>query len=103
LPVTNVNICPLQMTVFHVVEVRPCKSLSQVGDNPVGYPEPMGDVLYELSGIFRRDRTDGADLDSLGEFVHHHQDVLVPARGRFEGSYRVEDPYGEGPGQWNCP
>jgi hypothetical protein len=29
--------------------------------------------------------------------------VLVPARGRLEGSYRVEAPYGKGPRRWNCP
>jgi hypothetical protein len=35
-----------------VLEVQPCKGHSQVGDNPVGYPEPMSDVLYELRGLF---------------------------------------------------
>jgi hypothetical protein len=70
-----------------VPEVRPCKGLSQIGDDPIGYPEPVGDVLYELRGLIRRDRSNGADLNPLGEFIHRHQDVLVPARGHLEGSY----------------
>jgi hypothetical protein len=43
------------------------------------------------------------DLDPLGEFVHHHQDVLVLAKGRLEQSHLVKAPYGKGPGRWNCP
>jgi hypothetical protein len=35
-----------------VPEVRPYKGLSQVGDNPVGYLEPVGDVLYELRSLY---------------------------------------------------
>jgi hypothetical protein len=35
-----------------LAEVPACKSLPQVSDDPVGYPEPMGDVLYELRNLF---------------------------------------------------
>jgi hypothetical protein len=28
-----------------LAEVRPCKGLSQVGDNPVGYPDVFGEFL----------------------------------------------------------
>jgi hypothetical protein len=55
-----------------IPEVRPCEGLAQVGDDPVRYPEPMGDVLDELRGIFRRDCGDRVDLDPLSEFVHCH-------------------------------
>jgi hypothetical protein len=55
-----------------VPEVRPYKGLSQVGDDPVTYPEPMGNVLDELRGLFRRDCSDGADLDPLGKYVHRN-------------------------------
>jgi hypothetical protein len=34
-----------------IPEVRPCKGLAHVGDNPVTYPELMGDVLNELRGL----------------------------------------------------
>jgi hypothetical protein len=50
----------------------------------------MGDVLDELRGLFRRDRSDGADLDPLGEFVHRHQDVLVAAKSHLEWSHRIK-------------
>jgi hypothetical protein len=63
----------------------------------------MGDVFDEPHGLFRRDCGDGVDLDPLGEFVHHHQDVLVAARGCLEWSHRVQAPNGEGPRWWNCP
>jgi hypothetical protein len=43
------------------------------------------------------------DLDPLGDFVHHHQDVLVAARCRLEWSHRVKAPNGKGPRWWNCP
>jgi hypothetical protein len=92
-----------EAVLAEVPEVRPCKGLSQVGDNLVGYPEPMSDVLYEFRGLVRRDCGDGSDLNPLGEFIHRHQDVLVDTRGYLEGSYRVEVPYGKGPGWWDCP
>jgi hypothetical protein len=47
----------------------------------------MGDVLDELRGLLQRDRSDGADLDPLGEFVHRHHDVLVAARSHLEWSH----------------
>jgi hypothetical protein len=47
----------------------------------------MGDVFYELRSLFRRDHSDSEDLNPLGEFIHHHQDVLVAARGHLEGSH----------------
>jgi hypothetical protein len=91
-----------EVVLAKISEVRPCKGLTQVGDNPVKYPEPIGDVLDELCGLFRHDYGDGVDLDPLGEFVHH-QDVLVAARGRLEWSHRVKAPYGKGSGWWNDP
>jgi hypothetical protein len=63
----------------------------------------MGDVLDELRGLFRRDQSDGADLDPLGEFVHRHQNVIVAARSRLEWSHRIKAPNDKGPGWWNCP
>jgi hypothetical protein len=63
----------------------------------------MGDVLDELCGLIPRDRSDGVDLDPLGEFVHRHQDVLVAARSRLEWSHRVKAPNGKGPGWLSCP
>jgi hypothetical protein len=44
----------------------------------------MGDVLDELRGLLQRNRSDGTDLDPLGEFVHRHRDVLVAARSHLE-------------------
>jgi hypothetical protein len=41
-----------EVVLAEVLEIRPSEGLSQVGDNPVGYPEPMGDVLYEVCGLF---------------------------------------------------
>jgi hypothetical protein len=41
-----------EAVLAEVPEVRPYKSLPQVSDDPVGYPEPMGDVLYELRNLF---------------------------------------------------
>jgi hypothetical protein len=35
-----------------IPKVQPCKGLSKVGDNPVGYPEPVGDALDEFRGLF---------------------------------------------------
>jgi hypothetical protein len=35
-----------------IPEVRPCKGLAQVSDDPVVYLKPMGDVLNELHGLF---------------------------------------------------
>jgi hypothetical protein len=55
------------IVLAEVPEVRPHKGLSQVGDNPVGHSEPMGDVFNELRGLFRRDRGDDADLNPLGD------------------------------------
>jgi hypothetical protein len=86
-----------------IPELRPCKGLSQVSDNPVGYPEPVGDVLDELCGLLRRDYGDDADLNSLGEFIHRYQDVLVSTGDHLERSHRVKAPYSKGPEQWNCP
>jgi hypothetical protein len=63
----------------------------------------VNNVLNERRGLFLHDRSDGADLNTLGEFVHRHQDVLVAARSRLEWSHRVKAPNGKGPGWWNCP
>jgi hypothetical protein len=51
------------------------ESLPQVGDDPVGHPELMSDVFYEFRGLLRRDLSDGADFDPLGQLVPCHQDL----------------------------
>jgi hypothetical protein len=92
-----------EVVLTKILEVRPCKGLTQVGDDPVRYPELIGDVLDELCGLFRHDCGDGVELNPLGEFVHHHQDVLVASRGRLEWSHHVKAPYGKGSEWWNYP
>jgi hypothetical protein len=92
-----------EAVIAKVPEVRLRKGLPQVGDNPVGYPELVGDVFDELRSLFRRDCGDGADLNLLGEFFYCHQDVVIATRGHLEGSHRVKAPYGKGLGRWNCP
>jgi hypothetical protein len=76
-----------EVVLAKVPEVRPCKGLPHVGDNHVGYLEPVGDVFNELRSLFRRDYCNDADLNPLGEFVYCHQDVLIAARGYLEGSH----------------
>jgi hypothetical protein len=51
------------------------ENLPQVGDNPVGHPELMSDVFYEFRDLLRRNRSDGADFDPLGQLVHCHHDL----------------------------
>jgi hypothetical protein len=55
--------------VLAKILLRPCEGLALVGDDPVGYPEPMGDVFDELRSLFRRDCGDSMDLNPLGDFV----------------------------------
>jgi hypothetical protein len=50
----------------------PVKALPRSVTILLGTPEPMGDVFYELRGLFRCDRCDGADLNPLGKFIHRH-------------------------------
>jgi hypothetical protein len=40
-----------EAVLAEVPEVRPYKSLPQVSDDPVGYPEPMGYVFYEAAWL----------------------------------------------------
>jgi hypothetical protein len=34
-----------EAVLAEIPEVRPCEGLSNVGDDPIGYAEPVGDVL----------------------------------------------------------
>jgi hypothetical protein len=45
----------------------------------------VGDILNEFCCLLRRNAGNGSDLDPLGEFIHHHEDVSVAAKAILKG------------------
>ena len=69
-----------------------------VNDDTVRNIEPVHDVEEELDYLLRADVGDGLDLYPLGEFVDCYEQVSEASRALFEGSYHVEAPDHEWPG-----
>ena len=69
-----------------------------VSDDTVRNAEPIDDVEEEFDRLFRVDVGDGLGLYLLGELVDRYEQVSEAARALFEGSYHVEAPDHEWPG-----
>ena len=69
-----------------------------VGDDTVRNTEMVDDVEEEFDRLFQADVGDGLGLYPLGELVDCYEQVGEAAQALFEGSYHVEAPDHEWPG-----
>ena len=69
-----------------------------VSDDTVRNTKQVDDVEEEFDRLFRADVGDWLGLYLLGEFVDRYEQVSEAAWALFEGSYHVEAPDREWPG-----
>ena len=72
-----------------------------VSDNTVRNAESIDDVEEEFDRLFRVEIGDGLGLYPLGKLVDCYKQVSEAARALLEGSYHVETPDREWPGDWD--
>jgi hypothetical protein len=83
------------MPVAEVQELFAGELRAVVGDNDVGYPEPVDNVGEEEDSLLGADVCDGSSLDPFGEFVDGYQQMGVPSCRLLERAYEVETPHCE--------
>ena len=69
-----------------------------ISDDTVRNAEPVDNVEEELDCLLRAHVGDGLGLYALGELVDCYEQASEVARALFEGSYHVEAPDHERPG-----
>jgi len=85
------------MPVTEVQELFASELRAIVGDNDVGYPEPVDDVGEEEDSLFRVNICDGLSLDPFGELVDGYQQMCVSTCCPLERTHEIEAPYCEWP------
>jgi len=68
------------MLIAKVQELFAGELCAVVGDNDVGYPEPVDNVGEEKDGLLGVDVCDASGLDPFGEFVDGYQQMGVSSR-----------------------
>jgi len=68
------------MPVAEVQELFAGELCAIVGDDDIGYPEPMDYVGEEEDSLLGVDVCDGLSLDPFGQLVDGHQQMGVPTR-----------------------
>lgn len=69
-----------------------CELNSIIGDDGVGYPEPINNVAEECDSLRRLELGDGFGLDPLGEFVDNNEQVGEASEHLLEGPDQVQPP-----------
>ena len=89
---SRVSYCrPVHMDVMLVTEVEELfagELCAIVGDDDVGYPEPVDYVGEEEDSLLKEDVCDGSSLDPLGELVDGHQQVGISPAALWRGPTR---------------
>jgi len=85
------------MPVTEVQELFVGELRALVGDNDVGYPEPVDDVGEEEDSLFEVDVCDGSSLDPFGEFVDDYQQMGVSTRCPLDRTHEIKATYCEWP------
>jgi len=80
------------MSVAEVEELFSSELRAIVGDDVVGYPEPVDYVGEEEDSMLGADVCDGSSLDPFGELVDGNQQMGVSARYPLERTQEVEGP-----------
>jgi len=65
------------MSVTEVQELFAGELGAIVGDDEVGYPDPVDNVSEEKDGLLGADVCDGSSLDQFGEFVDGYQQMGI--------------------------
>ena len=78
------------MPIREVQELFAGELCAIVGDDDVGYPEPVDYVGEEEDRLLGADVCDGSSLDPLGELVDGHQQMGVPSCCLLEWAHEVK-------------
>ena len=89
---------PDAVSITKVQELLPSEVSPVVGDDAVRNAELVDDVEEEFDGLFQVNVGDGLGFYPLGELVDRYEQVSKVAWALFEGSYHVEAPDHEWPG-----
>ena len=85
------------MSVTEVQELFAGELCAIIGDDDVGYPEPVDYVGEEVDSLLRADVCNGLGFDLLGELVGGHQQMGVLPCCLLERAHEIEAPHRKQP------